>query len=260
MGKAAEGIECGSGHAIEKTITYCERGFDTGMWAEPINALTNLAFIVAGFWLFSRVNKAKLETGKYLDIILLVGLVIAIGVGSALWHTHATPWSMQMDVIPIQAFIFLFIASFVMRVVKNCICCAGMGIVGFLLLSWYIGANYPPHYLNGSIMYVPAAITLLAMTIYLFVGERSIAREFFLATILLAASIAFRTIDVAACQVNPFGTHFIWHVFNAMVLTLLVNSLITREVAKKAAAKPTRKPAVKKKAPAVKKKAPAKKK
>ena len=67
-------------------MQYCERT-GAGFWAEPVNAMTNLAFLVA-----------------------------AVGVGSFLWHTFATPWAEWADVIPIGLFIAVFLASFLRRV------------------------------------------------------------------------------------------------------------------------------------------------
>ena len=31
----------------QKIFAYCERGLDPSFWAEPVNALTNLGFILA---------------------------------------------------------------------------------------------------------------------------------------------------------------------------------------------------------------------
>jgi hypothetical protein len=49
--------------------------------------------------------------------------------------------------------------------------------------------------------------------------------------ILLAAgifllSLTFRTIDKAACASFPLGTHFLWHLLNALVLYVLLRTAI----------------------------------
>jgi hypothetical protein len=39
-------------------------------------------------------------------------------------------------------------------------------------------------------------------------------------------SLALRTIDAAACDTFPLGTHFLWHIFNAAVLYVLLRTAI----------------------------------
>jgi len=64
---------------------YCER---TGpeYWAEPVNALTNAAFLIAALVMWRRT--AGLPLARVLCLILFV-----IGLGSYLFHTHATLWA-----------------------------------------------------------------------------------------------------------------------------------------------------------------------
>lgn len=71
---------------------YCER---TGpeFWSEPVNALTNAAFLVAAFVMWRR-------TGGRLPLANLMILLLAlIGVGSFLFHTFATTWAALADVV-----------------------------------------------------------------------------------------------------------------------------------------------------------------
>jgi hypothetical protein len=58
---------------------YCER---TGpeLWSEPVNALTNLAFVAAGIWGVYEVRKRSTGTAAE----ALAWWVVAIGVGSAI--------------------------------------------------------------------------------------------------------------------------------------------------------------------------------
>jgi hypothetical protein len=63
---------------------YCER-LGPGLWAEPLNAVTNLAFIVAAVICLHGVSGIpRPPLGLALVIILA-----AIGVGSGLFHTFA---------------------------------------------------------------------------------------------------------------------------------------------------------------------------
>ena len=82
---------------------YCER-IDAGYWSEPVNALTNGAFLVAAVVAWRIAARRGDRGGR-----LLAALVFAIGVGSYLFHTHAQVWSMLADVLPIQAFILVYL-------------------------------------------------------------------------------------------------------------------------------------------------------
>ena len=85
---------------------YCER-LDPGFWAEPLNAASNIAFIVAAL-----IGAAMLvrRGNRDVDLWLLVALTAAVGVGSFLFHTFATVWAGLADTIPIWVFVAVFVA------------------------------------------------------------------------------------------------------------------------------------------------------
>ena len=85
----------------ESIDAYCER-LGPEAWAEPVNALTNLAFILAALWTWPRVR--GMATGR-----VLAGVLFVIGVGSGLFHTLATAWASMADTLPILAFILVYI-------------------------------------------------------------------------------------------------------------------------------------------------------
>ena len=92
---------------------YCER-LDPGLWAEPINALANLAFLVAAFAAWRLTNQCRsmsVETG------LLIGLMLAIGTGSGLFHTFATSWARVLDVLPILLFQIAYLWIYGSRII-----------------------------------------------------------------------------------------------------------------------------------------------
>ena len=80
---------------------YCER-LGPEYWAEPVNAVTNAAFLIAAAVMWPRVR--GMVTGQALVLILA-----AIGVGSYLFHTHANRLTGLMDVMPILAFILAYV-------------------------------------------------------------------------------------------------------------------------------------------------------
>lgn len=85
---------------------YCER-MGPEYWAEPWNAVTNGAFIIAaGIALFLALRRGRLDG----PVGWLISLVAIIGVGSFLFHTHATVWAAIMDTTPILIFILSYFA------------------------------------------------------------------------------------------------------------------------------------------------------
>jgi len=90
---------------------YCER-LGPGLWAEPVNALTNLAFVIAALVMWRRaggVSRAEgQEEGRQMARALCIVLGV-IGIGSGLFHSFAQVWSALADVIPIAVFILLYL-------------------------------------------------------------------------------------------------------------------------------------------------------
>ena len=88
---------------------YCERvGTDPNFWGEPVNAITNAAFLAAALW---ALHEARSRERLDWSTGLLCVNVFAIGVGSFLFHTFATRWAVMMDVVPIQTMILLYFAA-----------------------------------------------------------------------------------------------------------------------------------------------------
>jgi hypothetical protein len=43
---------------------------------------------------------------------------------------------------------------------------------------------------------------------------------------VLVVSITARTIDMAVCAAFPLGTHFLWHLLNALTLYILIIAMM----------------------------------
>ena len=97
----------------EKIFSYCERGGNPAFWAEPFNAISNGAFLIAS--LLALIAWARMPAARRglaeLGLILTVAI---IGIGSFLFHTIATRWSAIADIAPIGAFMLIF-AVYAMR-------------------------------------------------------------------------------------------------------------------------------------------------
>lgn len=202
---------------------YCERLTAT-FWAEPVNALTNLAFLAAAAlaWLDLR------RTGRRppLDLVLLVAVLTAIGVGSFLFHTLATRWAALADTLPIGVFMLVYVVVFTHRFAGVGRRLAWLAAPAFLTFAAVVGLLARGLPVPG--LYLPALLGLAGMTALLAVHADPARRTFGLVTALFAVSLTFRQLDGPLCPSWPLGTHFAWHLCNATVLYLLLRAAIRR--------------------------------
>jgi hypothetical protein len=201
---------------------YCER-LGPGLWAEPLNALTNLAFILAGLLLVVALRRAEPELRRDPAILGLTGLIFVIGLGSGLFHTFATAWAVLADVIPIALFILLYMYLALRRLVALPLWGCGLGVAIVLLLTVVMPLGF-----GFSVStYGVALLAMLGVGGFLHVARRHPAGPRILAAAgLFALSLAFRTADLPLCAALPLGTHFLWHVLNAAVLYSLVRTMM----------------------------------
>lgn len=203
---------------------YCERAGDPSLWGEPLNALTNLCFIVAailaGCALHRTPNIFKV------DLWLLVVFLFGIGIGSGAWHMVPTGHTVLMDVIPITLFINFYLVSALRRILG--LSYPKVAFWWFVYFAVGIGAQYvlPPDTLNGTIMYIPTFATLVLLTLTVKAKDAALGSVFLKALGVWALSLTFRTVDLEICKHFPYGTHFLWHALNAWVLWRLLTALI----------------------------------
>jgi len=199
---------------------YCER---TGpeFWSEPVNALTNLAFVLAGLWGVREVR--RLRTGVFAEA--LAWWVVAIGVGSAVFHTVATKGTVWFDVLPIAGFtlaytlfnlrrflgmgweraVFVFVAFYLV-----------IGLVTWAVPDWLREAS------NGTTGYLPPFVALAFFGAWVALSGNRAGWYNLAGSCIFVVSVACRVIDPAVCPSFPLGTHFLWHVLNALMLGVLL--------------------------------------
>lgn len=206
---------------------YCER-LSEDFWAEPLNAVTNGAFIVAalaGLVLLLRSGRRDWPAA------LLIALVFVIGIGSFLFHTMPQRWTLLADVIPIQLFAFSYFGLALWRFLGLSLTTAVFGTLAFLAASFALSAGLAPLLpaaARGSAGYASFVLALFGVAAALWRKDESGARLIGLAGLVFAVSLTLRSLDGALCQAVPFGTHFLWHLLNATVLYLLLRAAVTR--------------------------------
>jgi hypothetical protein len=207
---------------LEPVLDYCER-LDGGFWAEPLNAISNAGFLIAAAAAYRLLNR---RGGRDLPVLTLIGVTASVGVGSFIFHSVATRGAMLLDVIPIAVFIYGYFFLAQRRFFGlSAIVSAGI-TMAFAAASFVVDASFSG--LNGSIAYLPALAALMSISLLLASHDRESARGLGLAAATFAVSLVFRTLDRDLCGVFSFGSHFIWHLLNALVLWQLLATAIRR--------------------------------
>lgn len=206
---------------------YCERT-DFSFWAEPTNAITNFAIIIAGLLALRLYHRQFPLHGNIHrpNVLMLIALVVLTGIGSFLYHTFATIWAGWADLLPIMAYIYLYHAVFLRRILAMEYHYVLLYVTGFFFLSVSLLSFFGAGALNGSIGYVPAALSFLVVWVCMMRLHRPGTRLFGIAGLLFLIAATFRTIDTQICPHFATGTHFLWHLFNAIVLYLMLKLVI----------------------------------
>ena len=190
---------------------YCER-LGPGYWAEPVNALSNAAFLLAAVVMWRRTDGLARA---------LVWLLAAIGLGSFLFHTHANRISGLADVAPILGFILLYVYAASRDMLGMKPWAAGLAV---LAVFPYAAVTVPLFGLvpglGSSAGYapVPVLIVIYALAVRAPATRRGLA----LGAAVLILSLGFRTLDGPLCGGLPLGTHFVWHGLNAVLLGWMI--------------------------------------
>lgn len=199
---------------------YCER---TGpeLWSEPVNALSNLAFIAAGLWGVHAVHKHAAGTFA----LVLAWWVVAIGVGSMLFHTFATELTKWADILPIAGFTLAY-TVFTLRRFAGFSWPATLALfVGFYVVVGVATAMVPDWLrvaTNGSTGYLPPFLALIFFGIVTVRAGSPAGWYNIAAAGIFVASVTCRMIDPLVCDGLPLGTHFMWHALNGLMLGVIL--------------------------------------
>lgn len=195
---------------------YCERT-DFTYWSEPFNAVTNAAFLIAAIIMWRRVTD---PFARALCIILGT-----IGVGSYLFHTHATVWAVILDVVPILIYVllYIFLANFRYWALPlwGALVATGLYFPYTFLVSSALG-QVP--FLQISAEYWPLPVLIAGYGLALRRRYPETGRNLLIGAGILVVSLSFRSLDELVCSIFPIGTHFMWHILNALMLGWMIET------------------------------------
>lgn len=223
---------CGTIVAMSEYVDlYCER-LAPGLFGEPLNLLSNLAFLCASgllLWLLAGQNRPVPFSVRLLPLLLGV-----VGLASAAFHGFATEATSAADSLAILVFILVAVVNLVHWMWGVPWRWAWLAAPAYLGLSYAIGAaavaiGGERAALGG---YLPALVGLLLFGLAArFTTPAHVApfgNYLLAATAVFAVSLTLRTIDLPLCGDLPVGTHFGWHLLNAVVLFLVGYAVLRR--------------------------------
>jgi len=133
---------------------------------------------------------------------------------------------MVMDIVPILAFQVVFLWLYLHEFAGLSISAATISTICYLALSLSTLAS--PRLLNGSIAYVPTLVVLIGLAIYHYRSRQPSPTLLLSAAAVFSTAITLRSIDMLYCETIPFGTHYLWHLLNGLLLYLAMKAIIIK--------------------------------
>ncbi|MBS3647960.1 ceramidase domain-containing protein [Pseudaminobacter sp. 19-2017] len=208
---------------LENVDLYCER-LGPGFWAEPVNALSNLSFVLAGLWGVAAMRR----TGADTFATTLAWWVVAIGVGSFLFHTFATEIMKWADILPIATFTLAY-SIFTLRRFARLSWTATLAIfIGFYAIAGTVTLLVPDwlrQATNGSTGYLPPFLALIVLGLIAALRGSPAGWYNIAAAGIFVLAVTFRMLDPMVCGTLPIGTHFMWHLLNGLMLGIVLAAI-----------------------------------
>ena len=194
---------------------YCER-IDASFWSEPLNAVTNVIFLMTAIWVLRRDglnNKAR-------ALAFILGM---IGIASFLFHSVATAWAGAIDVLSIVLFTLLYIFVATEDFLGLSRRSALSVTLGFFPFSVVVGwLTLPLSFLGSTRIYIPMLVLISLYSLILYKKLPDVSRGLAIGALLLTISMFARSLDLPLCEIIPKGTHYLWHVINAIMLGWMI--------------------------------------
>ena len=196
---------------------YCERT-DLSFWSEPLNAVTNAAFLIAAYVMWRRTRGLNLPLAQGLVLLLT-----AIGIGSFLFHTLATRWAATADTAPIGLFILLYLFAANRDYWRMPLWAALLGTLAFIPYAIVLVPVFRDLPFFGiSAVYWPVPLLIAIYAVLLRRRQPETAKGLAIGAGILIVSLTARSLDEPLCDIIPVGTHIWWHILNATMLGWMI--------------------------------------
>jgi hypothetical protein len=203
---------------------YCERTSDA-FDAEPLNAITNIGMLVAA-WAAARLQRRHPNRDAAGLITAMIVAIVAGGIGAFLFHTTATVWAVILDMAPFFVFMLLVLWLTLTRFFAWTPLAAALGLAAFVAAVFGGGAVLPRGMVSAAAYYMLPLAVLSVVAVILIVRRSPAGPSYLAAAIVFAAAFAARQLDGLLCAAVPVGTHFLWHLFAALLAFILIRAAI----------------------------------
>lgn len=241
-----------TGDWLQQRFDYCERGVHAGLLAEPINALSNVAFLAAALAILALARRQQARP-RLVDlpgeVVVMAGLAVGVGLASTMFHTTAARWAQAADVGSIGLFMVSALAVTLRRAFdwrKRSTALAVALLLGAMAAAavaletvgcradgpeFAARAALPRACGNGSYIYLPALAALIAVTVGLWRCASAATGPLLSGAILFALALAARSLDIAVCPWVTAGPlrltgHALWHVGCAATAFAILNAVL----------------------------------
>ncbi|MEI9932932.1 MAG: hypothetical protein WDM89_20965 [Rhizomicrobium sp.] len=175
----------------------------------------------------------KARIGWPADIVVLLFLLFATGVGSFFWHAFRTRLALAFDAIPGLLFLFVFTGVWIGRLFgrwAGVLGAFGLMIAATLSIMLSMWHSRLAHVAARAVVGASLCDDLGDRLFLVWATIRKIgwvsAQIVSLALVCAIIAAICRSIDLMMCSVIPFGTHFLWHILLSTAAYLAVVFLI----------------------------------
>lgn len=193
-----------------------ERGREAGVWVEPVNVTTSLAFACVAGLLGRMALSCDDPVARRVGILFAVQTAL-VGAGSMTFHLFANGLGLLVDAAFVLIYVHTLLPVFMVRVLKWRIRTATIAMVLFGLMQ------LAPRLFSNKVKWWHA-VAALGLMILALVAHRArvpARRWVYLAAVSVGVALACHRIDRDAVAWIGCGTHFLWHLGTATGLYLL---------------------------------------
>lgn len=211
---------------------YCEMLTDSGDgWLfEPLNTWTNLAPIAAGLLALFYLHRQR-GAGVVPGVVpwVLALLLLATGIGSFVWHGFHDRWALTVETLTGLLFFLCYVAWWSCRLwgwrvgLAACVAFLAVAIGQFFVIA-------PSGPTDAGFRVI--AVVLPYGALLLWATAKRFGRVWrigALSLVLAAAAASARSLDLPACEIVPFGTHFLWHILLALAAYTAIRTTVAAD-------------------------------
>lgn len=210
---------------LEKGMsTYCESGVGL-FYTQPINTISNIALLISAYFAYQLIKTNHINN----RVIKILPFILAVtGIGSMLWHGLPNLLTSFADTLPLFAFVLVSLFFLLDKLLKKRVLVWQILLIFILVEIPFIFHILPSF--NGFLSY----LIVLIFGVFVFYGltkkYKTLTSDLTIVIVLFAIALFFRTLDHTVCSVLSIGTHFIWHILNALVLYLLIRVFVLMDL------------------------------